>query len=102
MRYTKRPGSSQLTQTIAKAIAELSDRTYKNIYQVAKANRLSSAMLSRRIHGGLSQHEANVQNQALTPAEESALVTFIKHITALGHSIRHVFLRELAEVLHKN
>ena len=92
MRHTKRPGSSQLTQTIAKAIAELSDRTYENIHQVAKVNRLSSAMLSHRIYGGLSRHETNVQNQALTPAEESALVTFIKHTTALGHPIRHVFL----------
>ena len=33
------------------------------------------------------------------PAEESALVSFVKCATALGHPIRHSYIQELAEVL---
>ena len=40
-------------------------------------------------------------DQALTPAKESALISFIKRATALGHPIRQEYLRELAEVLRK-
>ena len=53
------------------------------------------------MHGGKTRHEVNIPNQALTPAEESALVSFVKRATALGHPIRHTYLRELAEVLRK-
>ena len=48
-----------------------------------------------------THREANVKNQALTPAEDYALISFIKRATALGHPIRHPYLRELAEVLRK-
>jgi hypothetical protein len=102
MTKSKRPESSQLAQKLTKAIAGLSDKTYKNPNQATTANGLSPATLSRYIHGGKSRREANIQNQALTPAEESALVSFIKHATALGHPIRHAYLRELAEVLRRN
>ena len=53
------------------------------------------------MRGGKTHREANVKNQALTPAEEYALISFVKRATALGHPIRHPYLRELAEVLRK-
>jgi hypothetical protein len=54
------------------------------------------------MRGGKSRREADIETQALTPPEESALMSFVKHATALGHSIRHTYLRELAEALRKN
>ena len=101
MTKPKKPGSSQRTQKLANALAGLADGTYKNPNQAAKATGASSATIGRRMRGGKSRREANVENQALTPAEESALISFVKRATALGHPIRHPYLRELAEVLRK-
>jgi len=101
MTKPKKPESSQRTQKLANALAGLADGTYENPNQAAKATGASSATIARRMRGGKSRREANIKNQALTPAEESALISFIKRATALGHPIRHAYLRELAEVLRK-
>jgi len=101
MTKPKKPESSQRTQKLANALAGLADGTYENPNQAAKATGASSATIARRMRGGKSRREANVKNQALTPAEESALISFIKRATALGHPIRQAYLRELAEVLRK-
>jgi hypothetical protein len=101
MTKPKKPGSSEHTQKLANALAGLADGTYGNPNQAAKATGASPATIARRIHGGKTRREANIKNQALTPAEESALVSFIKRATALDHPIRQAYLRELAEVLRK-
>jgi len=102
MTKAKRPGRAQIAEKVAKAIAGLDDGTYKNPNQAANATGVPRATLFRHLHGGLTRRDANVQNQALTPAEESAIVSFVKRATALGHRIRHAYLRELAEVLRKH
>src|SRR5271154_1975399 len=102
MTRSKRPGRAQIAQNLANAIAGLSDGTYENANQAVNATGAPRAKLFRHLHGGKTRREANIQNQALTPAEESALVTFVKRATALGHPIVHTYLRELAEVLRKN
>ena len=101
MTKPKKPKSSQRTQQLANALAGLADGTYENSNQAAKATGASSATIAHRMHGGKTCREANVKNQALTPAEESALISFVKRATALGHPIRHPYLRELAQVLWK-
>ena len=50
-----------------------------------------------RLHGRRSSREVNAKNQALTPAEEMALVQWVQHLSATGHPVRHPFLVELAE-----
>ena len=101
MTKPKKPENSQNTQKLANALVGLADGTYENPNQAAKATGASPATITRHIHGGKTRREANVKNQALTPAEESALISFIKRATALGHPIRQEYLRELAEVLRK-
>ena len=102
MTKAKKPGRAQNAQNLANAIAGLADGTYVNANQAVDAIGAPRATLFRHLHGGKTRREANVHNQALTPAEESALVTFVKRATALGHPIVHAYLRELAEVLRKN
>jgi hypothetical protein len=102
MTKSKRPGRAETAQKLANAIAGLSDGTYENPNQAVNATGVPRATLFRHLQGGKTRREANVQNQALTPTEESALVYFVKRATALGHPIRHTYLRELAEVLRKH
>jgi len=84
MTKPKKPESSQRTQKLANALAGFADGTYENPNQAAKATGASSATIARRMRGGKSRREANIKNQALTPAEESALISFIKRATALA------------------
>src|ERR1700738_3507396 len=102
MTKSKRPGRAQTAENIAKAIAGLDDGTYENPNQAVIATGAPRATLFRRLRGGKTRREANIQNQALTPPEEFALISFVKRATALGHPIRHAYLRELAEVLRKH
>ena len=99
MTKPKTPRSSQDNQKLMNTLAGLADRTYENPNQAAKATGASPATISRRLRGGLTRREANIKNQALTPSEESALISFIKRATALGHPIRQEYLCELAEAL---
>lgn len=101
MTKSKRPGRSPLAPKIAKAINGLSNGTYEYLREASRASGTSPATLSRHLNGGLTRHGANVKNQALTPTQELALVTFVKHATAVGHPIRHSYLRELADVLRR-
>ena len=101
MTKPKTPRSSQDNQKLMNTLAGLADGTYENPNQAAKATGASPATISCRLRGGLTRREANIKNQALTPSEESALISFIKRATALGHLIRQEYLRELAEALQK-
>jgi len=92
MTKSKRPGHAQIAQNLANAIAGLSDGTYENPNQAVNATGVPRATLFRYLRGGKTRCEANVQNQALTPAEESALVSLVKRATALGHPIRQAYL----------
>ena len=104
MTKPKKPGGSQHTQKLANALAGLAglaDGTYENPNQAGKATGASPATIARRMRDGKMRHEVNVKNQALTPAEKYALISFVKRATALGHPIRYPYLRKLAEVLRK-
>jgi len=67
MTKAKRPGRAQIAQNVAKAIAGLSDGTYKNPNQAVNATGAPRATLFRHLNGGKTRREVNVQNQALTP-----------------------------------
>ena len=92
MTKAKKLGRAQIGQNLANALAGLSDGTYANANQAVEATGAPRATLFRHLHGGKTRREANVHNQALTPAEESALVSLVKCATALGHPIRHAYL----------
>ena len=49
--------------------------------------------------GGKSRTEARVNQQALSPAEEIALVRWITRITATGYPATHPLLREMAQII---
>jgi len=101
MTKSKTPRSATRAHNTALALAGLKDGTYKNPHQAAKATGTSPATISRLLKGDHTRHEANVHNQYLTPTEESVLVTFVQRAAAVGHPVRHSYLRELAETLHK-
>ena len=98
MTKPKKPVGSENTQRLAKALAGLANGTYKNPNQAVKATGASPVTIARHMRGGNMRRIANVKNRALNPAEESALISFIEHATALGHPIRQAYLRELANV----
>ena len=93
--------SATRARNTALALAGLEDGTYENKYRAAKATGTSSATIARLLKGGRTRREANIHNQYLTPMEESVLVNFVQRAAAVGHPIRHSYLRELAETLHK-
>ena len=66
------------TQNLANVLAGLIDGIYENPNQAGKATRASSATIAHRMRDGKTRREANVKNQALTPTEESVLISFIK------------------------
>ena len=101
MTKPKKPESSQHNQKLVNTLVDLADETYENPNQAAKATGASPATIDRHLRGGKTRREVNVKNQALTPAEESALISFIKHAIALAHPIHQEYLHELAEVLRK-
>jgi hypothetical protein len=91
----------QNAENLAKALAGLQDRTYENAYQAAKTTGAPIRTVYDRLQGRRTRREVNVKNQALTPAEEMALVQWVQRAAATGHPVRHQFLRELAEEIRK-
>ena len=88
-------------QTLAKALAGLTDGTYANVNQASVATRAPRKTLYRYTQGGQTCHQANLHRQALSPDEERALVKWVEHLSCTGHPVRHKFLRELAEEIRK-
>jgi hypothetical protein len=101
MTRAKKRASASNSPKVAAALAGLEDGTYANPYQAYKATGAPVQTLYHRLKGGKSRREANIESQALTPAEESALVNYAQRASAVGHPIRHDFLRELAEEIRK-
>src|SRR2546423_13791085 len=101
MTKSKTSRSATRARNTALALARLKDGTYENPHQATKATGTSSATISRLLQGGHTRREANVHNQYLTPTEESVLVNFVQRAAAIGHPVRHSYLHELAEILHK-
>jgi hypothetical protein len=101
MTKAKTSRSTTRARNTALALAGLKDGTYENTHQAAKATGTSPATIAHLLQGGRTRHEANVHNQYLTPTEESVVVNFIQRAAAVGHPVRHSYLRELAETLHK-
>jgi len=102
MTKPKTPGSGSRAQFTALALAGLMDGTYPNTHQACKATGASPATVMRRLQGGKTRREVNIHNQYLTPMEESVLVKFVQRTAAVRHPVRHSYLRELAETLHRN
>ena len=49
--------------------------------------------------GRKSRTQAQAKHQALSPAEEIALVRWITHITATGYPSTHSLLREMTQII---
>jgi len=101
MTKAKTPGSATRAHNTALALVGLEDGTYANPHQAAKATGASPATISCHLQGGRTCRKANVHKQYLTPTEESVLVNFVQRAAAVGHPVRHSYLCELAETLHK-
>lgn len=82
---------------IQKALAGLADGTYKSPYQAADALQISRSTLNDRLNGKKTRAEARANQQLLSPAEEKALVKWVKQLTIAGYPARHSILREMAE-----
>ena len=102
MTKPKTPASASRARQTAQAVAGLLDGTYPNVYQACKVTRASPDTVSRHLQGGRTRHQANLENMYLTLTEESALVDFAQRAAAVGHPIRHSYLRELAETPHRS
>src|ERR1700736_1916299 len=85
------------SENLAKALSGLEDGTYKNPNQASKATGTPVTTIYNHLRGRKSRREVNAKNQALTPAEEMALVQWVQHFSATGHPVRHQFLLELAK-----
>jgi Tc5 transposase DNA-binding domain len=84
-------------ENLANALAGFDDGTYENPNQASKATGTPVNTIYGRLRGRKSRREVNTTNQALTPAEEMALVQWVQRLSATGHPVRHPFLVELAE-----
>ena len=96
----KRPDPAR-TENLAKALSGLKDGTYSSARQAAIVTGVSITTIYYRLRGGQSRRDANVNSQALAPAEESALVKWAETAAAIGHPPKHTLLRELAEEIRK-
>ena len=101
MPKTKRRVSRDGAPNLAEALAGLEDGTYANANQASKATGTPVQTIYHRLNGGKSRRSANIHLQALTPAEELALVSYIQRVSAVGHPVRHDYLRELVEEIRK-
>jgi hypothetical protein len=88
-------------QNLAEALAGLTDGTYSNFQQASLAMKTSRTTLARRYKGGRSRHEAQINRQALSPAEEHALTKWIERLSCTGHPVHHPFICELADEIRK-
>ena len=101
MTKSKRRLDPQNAYNLANALANLRDGTYPNPNQASKATGARVQTIYDRLNGKRSRHEVNVKNQALTSAEELALVRWVQRMSVTGHPVRHQFLVELAEEIRK-
>src|SRR5436853_5005724 len=101
MPKTKRRVTNNKASNLTEALVGLQDGTYPNANQASIATGTPVQTIYHRMRGGKSRHAANVHLQALTPAEELALVEHLQHTSAVGHPVHHDYLRELAEQIRK-
>jgi Tc5 transposase DNA-binding domain/DDE superfamily endonuclease len=81
---------------IQKAIEELESGKYKTIRVAAKANEICHVAVTRRRKGAKPAHQAHSSQQACTPAEEQALVDWLKRWSNQNFPIRHETMRVMA------
>jgi len=93
------------TENLAKALSGLKDRTYSSARQVAQVSGVSITAIYHRLHGGQSRHDANLNSQGLTPAEESALTKWAESLRLLlpwaRYPPKHTLLCELVRILRE-
>ena len=77
MTKAKRHVDPQRAENLAKALAGLDDKTYRNPNEAAKATGAEVSTIYRRLRGQKSRRDANVDSQALTPTEEYSLVQWL-------------------------
>ena len=102
MTKPKRRVDPQRAENLAKALAGLEDKAYRNPNEAAKATGAEVSTIYRRLRGQKSRRDANVDSQALTPTEEYSLVQWAQRAASMGYPLCHQFLRELAEELRKH
>ena len=84
---------------IQEACKGIEESKFESVNHAAKVLDLNVKTLRKRLAGGKSRTEAHAWRQALTPAEEIALVRWITRITATGYPATHPMLREMAHVV---
>ena len=99
MTKPKRRVDPQRAENLAKALAGLENKTYRNPNEAAKATEVEVSTIYRRLRGQKSRRDANIDSQALTPTEEYSLVQWVPRAASMGHPLRHQFLRELVKEL---
>jgi len=74
MTKAKRYVDPQRAENLAKALAGLEDKTYRNPNEATKATGAEVSTIYRRLRGQKSHRDANIDSQALAPTEEYSLV----------------------------
>jgi hypothetical protein len=87
---------------VDKAVSGVQSGLYKSAYDAAKQLGLSKTTVTRRIHGRLTQAQARYSQQLLSPAQEDALLKWIKQLTIRGYAPTHSLVREIAEEIRSN
>ena len=87
---------------VEKALLGIRSGLYKSAYDAAKQLGISKATVTRRAAGCPTRTQARQSQQNLSPAQESALLKWIKQLTIGGYSPTHLLLREIAEEVRSN
>ena len=86
-------------ESIANAILALDLGEFTKVRAAARKYGVDKRTLTRRRNGATTCHKAHVNQQALNPGEEEALITYIQRCDAQGFPIRHPMLKATAEFL---
>jgi len=74
MTKARRHLDPQHAENLAKALAGLEDKIYRNPNEATKATGAEVSTIYRRLRGQKSHRDANIDSQALAPTEEYSLV----------------------------
>ena len=85
-------------EDLAQAMEEVRGKQL-SLKQAASKYAIPATTLSGRMRGAQSKHEVNIQNQRLTPAEETRLATWCLRQDACGYAPSFARVTTLAELL---
>jgi hypothetical protein len=85
--------------SIQRALQDLETGKLKTVYAASRFHKVPRSTLIYRRNGGQSRHHAHAMQQACTPEEEEALVSWVQRWSGQGFPIRHYMLRAMAKHL---